>query len=51
VVLVGWKPIIALVFLWLEVVNDVFNGMEYALSYRPARSHSVSSMTPYCRID
>jgi hypothetical protein len=34
----------------LEVVNDVFSGVEYVLSCRPATSRTVSSMTPCCRV-
>jgi hypothetical protein len=34
----------------LEVANNVFNGMEYTLSYRPATSHLVRDMAMCYRI-
>jgi hypothetical protein len=34
----------------LEVVNNVFNGVEYIMSYRPATSRMISSMVPPCQV-
>jgi hypothetical protein len=35
---------------WLEVANDVFNGVVHILSCRPNTSRMVISMAPSCRV-
>jgi hypothetical protein len=35
----------------LEIANNIFNGMRYIPTCRPARKHSVCSMVLYFRVD
>jgi hypothetical protein len=46
----GWLEPYTIWYQRLEVANDVFSDVEYLLSYRPATSHTVSSMSPCCPV-